>query len=124
MTRKRSSRAAPTRSSARDRCARSRRAARAPKCCSSSASSSFRVRSSTATAPPMFKTDDGVALAYDVRGDGLPLILVNGLPDTKEGWNSTASALAPYFRVVTYNLRNQGLVDDGGDAYRSERHVR
>ncbi|HEX9490002.1 MAG TPA: alpha/beta hydrolase [Stellaceae bacterium] len=72
----------------------------------------------------MFRTDDGAALAYDVRGDGLPLVLVNGLPDTKDGWNNTASALAPYFRVVTYNLRNQGLVEDGGEGYQTERHVR
>jgi pimeloyl-ACP methyl ester carboxylesterase len=72
----------------------------------------------------MFRTDDGVALAYDVRGEGLPLVLVNGLPDTKDGWSSTAGALAPYFRVVTYNLRNQGMVEEGGDGYRTERHVR
>jgi pimeloyl-ACP methyl ester carboxylesterase len=72
----------------------------------------------------MFRADDGTALAYDVRGDGLPLILVNGLPDTKDGWNNTAAALAPYFRVVTYNLRNQGLVDGGGEGYATERHVR
>ena len=72
----------------------------------------------------MFRTDDGVALAYDVRGDGLPLVLVNGLPDTKDGWNSVAGALAPYFRVVTYNLRNQGMVEEGGTGYQTERHVR
>jgi pimeloyl-ACP methyl ester carboxylesterase len=72
----------------------------------------------------MFRTDDGIALAYEVRGDGLPLVLVNGLPDTKDGWNNTAGALAPYFRVVTYNLRNQGLVEDGGEGYQAERHVR
>lgn len=72
----------------------------------------------------MFRTDDGVALAYDVRGDGLPLVLVNGLPDTKDGWNSVASALAPYFRVVTYNLRNQGMVEEGGAGYHTDRHVR
>lgn len=72
----------------------------------------------------MFRADDGTALAYDVRGDGLPLVLVNGLPDTKDGWSSTASALAPYFRVVTYNLRNQGMVEEGGEGYATERHVR
>jgi pimeloyl-ACP methyl ester carboxylesterase len=72
----------------------------------------------------MFRADDGVPLAYDVRGEGLPVVLVNGLPDTKDGWSATAAALAPYFRVVTYNLRNQGLVEEGGDGYRPERHVR
>ena len=72
----------------------------------------------------MFKTDDGISLAYDVRGDGLPLVFLNGLPDTKEGWSGAASALAPYFRVVTYNLRNQGLVEEGGEGYRTDRHVR
>ncbi len=73
----------------------------------------------------MFRTDDGAALAYTVQGDGIPLVLVNGLPDTKDGWSNTASALAPYFRVVTYNLRNQGLTDSGGDVdYRTDRHAR
>src|SRR5258708_40141073 len=96
----------------------------APKHCFSSASSSFPARSSTATARPMFRTDDGVALAYDVRGDGLPLVLVNRLPDTKDGRSSVASALAPYFRVVTYNLRNQGMVEQVGAGYPTHRHVR
>jgi pimeloyl-ACP methyl ester carboxylesterase len=71
----------------------------------------------------MFRTDDGLTLPYDVRGDGLPVVLVNGLPDTKEGWSGTAEALAPYFRVVTYNLRNQGLAEGGGDGYDTKRHV-
>jgi esterase len=71
----------------------------------------------------MFRTNDGVTLPYEVRGEGLPVVLVNGLPDTKEGWSSTAEALAPYFRVVTYNLRNQGLVEGGGDDYDTRRHV-
>jgi pimeloyl-ACP methyl ester carboxylesterase len=71
----------------------------------------------------MFKTNDGVTLPYDVRGEGLPVVLVNGLPDTKEGWSGTAEALAPYFRVVTYNLRNQGLGEGGGDDYDTRRHV-
>src|SRR5260370_4377633 len=118
------SRAAPIPSFARHRCAPSRRAARAPKCCSSSASSSFLALSSTATARPMFRTDDGAALAYDVRGDGLPLVLVNGLPDTKDGWNNTAIPLAPYFRVATYNLPNQGLAADGGQGCPPHAHLR
>jgi pimeloyl-ACP methyl ester carboxylesterase len=71
----------------------------------------------------MFRTDDGVSLAYDVRGEGVPVVLLNGLPDIKDGWTSTATALAPYFRVVTYNLRNQGLVEEGGEGYAAERHV-
>jgi pimeloyl-ACP methyl ester carboxylesterase len=71
----------------------------------------------------MFKTDDGLSLAYEVRGEGVPVVMLNGLPDTKEGWIQTAEALAPYFRVVTYNLRNQGLVEEGGDGYDTRRHV-
>src|SRR5690349_15598520 len=125
MARRRLSSGAITPWCKRVRYARSLRAARGVrKRCSSSAWSSFPGRSSTASVRPMFRTDDGVALAYDVRGEGLPLVLVNGLPDTKDGWSNAAGALAPYFRVVTYNLRNQGLVEEGGDGYRTERHVR
>jgi len=72
----------------------------------------------------MFRTDDGVSLAYEVQGEGIPLVLVNGLPDTMGGWSSAANVLAPYFRVVRYDLRNQGLVESGGDEdYRVDRHV-
>jgi pimeloyl-ACP methyl ester carboxylesterase len=71
----------------------------------------------------MFKTDDDIGLAYEVRGEGIPLILVNGLPDTKEGWSATAEIFARDFRVVTYNLRNQGPIDSGGE-YLIDRHVR
>ena len=72
----------------------------------------------------MFKTDDGVELSYEVQGDGVPVVLANGLPDTKAGWRETAEALARYFRVVTFDLRNQGPVQNGGDGYDMERHVR
>jgi 3-oxoadipate enol-lactonase len=72
----------------------------------------------------MFKTDDGISLACDVRGEGIPLVLVNGLPDSKDGWGETAGLLARDFRVVAYNLRNQGPIDSGGGEYLMDRHVR
>jgi pimeloyl-ACP methyl ester carboxylesterase len=72
----------------------------------------------------MFETDDGVRLACEAQGDGIPLVLVNGLPDSKDGWGETAGVLARDFRVVTYNLRNQGPIDSGGGDYLMDRHVR
>jgi pimeloyl-ACP methyl ester carboxylesterase len=72
----------------------------------------------------MFRTDDGVSLAYVVQGEGIPLVLVNGLPDTMQGWSGAAEVLAPYFRVIRYDLRNQGLVESGGDDdYLVDRHI-
>lgn len=73
----------------------------------------------------MFRTDDGVSLAYAVQGEGIPVVMVNGLPDTMQGWSGAADVLAPYFRVVRYDLRNQGLVESGGnDDYPIDRHIR
>src|SRR5258708_18672052 len=83
----------------------------------SSASSSSPALASTVAARPMFKTDDAISLDCDVRGEGIPLVLVNGLPDSKDGWGETAGLLARDFRVVTYNLRNQGPIDSGGGEY-------
>jgi 3-oxoadipate enol-lactonase len=53
-----------------------------------------------------------VALAYDVRGHGPPLVLIQGLGVGRWGWEPVADRLARRFQVIT--IDNRGI--DGSDA--------
>ena len=71
-----------------------------------------------------FQTDDGISLSYSVQGEGFPLLLVNGLGNLKEAWGDTAQAFSRYFKVICYDLRNQGKdVSNHGIGYDFNRHV-
>lgn len=72
----------------------------------------------------VFETDDRVELAFSEAGEGYPVVFVNGLGNLKEAWADTVNVVSRYFRVITYNLRNQGKQVDGhGDRYLTDRHV-
>jgi pimeloyl-ACP methyl ester carboxylesterase len=72
-----------------------------------------------------FATDDGIELAYAEIGEGFPVVLVNGLGNLKEAWAETVGSFQRYFRVITYNLRNQGKNIAGhGVNYTTQQHVR
>lgn len=51
---------------------------------------------------------NGQSIAYTIRGDGPPLLLLHGFPQTKEMWDETAPLLADQFTVVTADLRGYG----------------
>ena len=51
---------------------------------------------------------DGVDLAVHERGEGPPVLLVHGFPDTHAVWDAVAERLAPRFRVITYDVRGAG----------------
>lgn len=51
---------------------------------------------------------DGGTLAYTLRGDGPPLVLISGLGGLASFWNAFAEVCAPYFQVVTYDHRGVG----------------
>jgi pimeloyl-ACP methyl ester carboxylesterase len=71
-----------------------------------------------------FAAPGGIELAYAFSGDGFPVILVNGLGNLKEAWGETVRSFERYFRVITYNLRNQGKNIAGhGIDYTTEQHV-
>jgi len=49
---------------------------------------------------------DGWALHYDVAGDGDDVVIfTHGLASSGVTWSAQAAALAPYYRVVTWDLR-------------------
>ncbi|KIC49029.1 alpha/beta hydrolase [Tateyamaria sp. ANG-S1] len=57
---------------------------------------------------PEFTTKDGITIAYDVSGDGPPVLLLHGFPQTRMMWHAIAPALAQNFTVVTADLRGYG----------------
>jgi pimeloyl-ACP methyl ester carboxylesterase len=58
-------------------------------------------------------TADGVAIAYDVTGEGPDIVLVHGITDDRATWGSVAELLAADHRVIRLDLRGHG---DSGDA--------
>ncbi|HVJ96176.1 MAG TPA: alpha/beta fold hydrolase [Acidimicrobiia bacterium] len=63
---------------------------------------------------------NGVTLDVEVQGDGQPLLLVHGFPDTKRLWSKMVPDLvAAGFKVITYDQRGYGASDkpEAVDAY-------
>ncbi|MGZ4440873.1 MAG: alpha/beta fold hydrolase [Gaiellaceae bacterium] len=58
-----------------------------------------------------FATNESVRLAYEVEGDGAPLLLVHGLGYCREGWGPAASLLTERFRVIRFDNRGVGDSD-------------
>jgi 3-oxoadipate enol-lactonase len=52
-----------------------------------------------------------VALAYDIRGHGPPLVLIQGLGVGRWGWEPVADRLARRFQVITIDNRGIGASD-------------
>jgi pimeloyl-ACP methyl ester carboxylesterase len=52
-----------------------------------------------------------VAIAYDIRGQGPPLVLIQGLGVGRWGWEPVVDRLARQFRVITIDNRGIGASD-------------
>ncbi len=62
----------------------------------------------------------GVSLDVQVAGEGRPVVLVHGFPDTQRLWSKQVPALVDAgFQVITYDQRGYGASDkpEGVDAY-------
>jgi pimeloyl-ACP methyl ester carboxylesterase len=55
--------------------------------------------------------NDGVRLAYDVDGDGPPLLLIHGLGYERHGWGGLPELLARRFSVIRFDNRGVGESD-------------
>lgn len=55
-----------------------------------------------------FTSPKGISIAYDIAGDGPPVLLLHGFPQTRAMWHGIAPALAEDFTVVTADLRGYG----------------
>jgi 3-oxoadipate enol-lactonase len=58
-----------------------------------------------------------VAIAYDVRGQGPPLVLIQGLGVGRWGWEPVVDRLARRFRVITIDNRGVGASDAPRGSY-------
>jgi len=55
---------------------------------------------------------DGVGIEYEVSGQGTPVVLLHGFPDTGRLWRHQAAALADAgFRVIVPDMRGYGRSD-------------
>ena len=55
-----------------------------------------------------FTTPDDITIAYDQMGDGPPVLLLHGFPQTRAMWHAIATSLARDFTVITADLRGYG----------------
>jgi 3-oxoadipate enol-lactonase len=59
----------------------------------------------------MKATINGITIAYDDQGSGLPLVFLHAFPLNRRMWRDQAEALSSTFRVVTIDLRGHGESD-------------
>ena len=60
---------------------------------------------------------DGVGIEYDVTGEGRPVLLLHGFPDSARLWRHQVPALAEAgFKVIVPDLRGYGRSDKPADA--------
>lgn len=62
-------------------------------------------------APLIHTTEDGIRIAYRVLGQGPPLLLLHGYPETGALWRRVATALQDRFRMIIPDLRGYGASD-------------
>jgi pimeloyl-ACP methyl ester carboxylesterase len=67
--------------------------------------------------PTRFARNGPVALAYDVRGRGSPLVLIQGVGVGRWGWEPVADRLARRFQVITIDNRGIGASDTAPGHY-------
>lgn len=58
-----------------------------------------------------FKSDGSVTIAYEVTGQGEPLILIHGINGNLEMFYHNVEELSKYYQVITYDLRGHGKSD-------------
>ena len=62
-----------------------------------------------------------VTLDYELRGQGPPLLLINGFRRSRVGWlEPFVQALEPHFRLVLFDNRGTGHSDQPSDGYSIE----
>jgi 3-oxoadipate enol-lactonase len=67
--------------------------------------------------PTRFARNGPVAVAYDLRGRGSPLVLIQGVGVGRWGWEPVAARLARRFQVITIDNRGIGASDTAQGHY-------
>ena len=52
---------------------------------------------------------NGIEIAYELRGAGIPIVMIHGAQGDQTMFAGLASAFAPDYRVLTFNQRGSGL---------------
>lgn len=65
-----------------------------------------------------------VAINYDIKGDGYPVVFINGLTSTLNAWAFQVNDFAGKFRIVRYDCRGQGESDKPDMPYTHLIHAR
>jgi len=60
---------------------------------------------------------DGINMAYDVAGQGEPLVLIMGPGGTRQSWFFQKRAFAKHFKVITFDNRGIGKSDRPDEPY-------
>jgi pimeloyl-ACP methyl ester carboxylesterase len=68
----------------------------------------LRLPGTSRVGPTRFARNGPVTLAYDVRGRGSPLVLIQGVGVGRWGWEPVADRLARRFQVITIDNRGIG----------------
>jgi pimeloyl-ACP methyl ester carboxylesterase len=58
---------------------------------------------------------DGVAIHYEVSGNGPALLLTHGYSATGQMWEGQIATLSPHFTVITWDMRGHGASDYPAD---------
>ena len=59
----------------------------------------------------MFFRTEGIRLAYDDRGTGLPLVFLHAFPLNRSMWAPQLAVLSQQFRTIAIDLRGHGESD-------------
>jgi haloacetate dehalogenase len=59
-------------------------------------------------AEPLFARGNGVRIAYERAGEGAPLLLLHGWPQSRRMWHKVIPGLARRFTVIAADLRGYG----------------
>ena len=54
---------------------------------------------------------NGITLAYDDNGTGLPIVFLHAFPLNRTMWAAQVETLSPHFRIITIDLRGHGESD-------------
>jgi proline-specific peptidase len=60
---------------------------------------------------------NGINIAYDVSGQGAPLVLIMGPGGTRQSWFFQKRAFSKYFKVITFDNRGIGKSDKPDEPY-------
>jgi len=60
---------------------------------------------------------NGTSIGYTVQGQGIPLVMISGMNDTRSSWRHQIGSFKKYYRIVTFDNRGAGKSDKPAGPY-------